>query len=87
MDDVWDNVEQYTEQSAQELVASAIQLISLIRHYTDEAVSMHGDSAELSELTARNRSLADAVAAFNDRAFVHTGTRPLLLDVLDEDIV
>jgi uncharacterized protein YqeY len=87
MDDVWDNVEQYTEQSAQELVASAIQLIEVIRRYTDEAVSMHGDSAELSELSRRNQTLAEAVAAFNDRAFVHTGTRPLLLDVLDEDIV
>jgi hypothetical protein len=86
MDDVWDNVEQYTEQSAQELVASAIQLIELIRRYTDEAVSMHGDSAELSELSRRNQSLAEAVASFNDRAFVHTGTRPLLLDVLDDEI-
>lgn len=87
MDDVWDNVEQYTEQSAQELVASAIQLIQVIRRYTDEAVSMHGDSAELAELGRRNQALAEAVAAFNDRAFIHTGTRPLLLDVLDEDVM
>ena len=87
MDDVWDNVEQYTEQSAQDLVASAIQLVQLIRRYTDEAVSMHGDTAELSELVRRNQELAEAVASFNDRAFLHTGTRPLLIDVLDEDIV
>lgn len=87
MDDVWDYVEQYTEQSAQELVASALQLVDLIRRYTDEAVNMHGEIAELSELAQRNQSLAEAVAAFNDRAFMHTGTRPLLLDVLDEDVV
>lgn len=86
MDDVGDNVEQYTEQSAQELVAAAIQLIETIRRYADETVSMHGDSAELTELAQRNTVLAEAVAAFNDGVFVHTGTRPLLLDVLDEDI-
>ena len=84
MDDVWDNVEQYTEQSAQEFVASAIQLIHTIRRYTDEVVNMHGESSEFAQLTERNRQLAEAVAAFNDRAFVHTGTRPLLLDVLDD---
>lgn len=87
MDDVWDYVEQYTEQSAQELVASALQLIDVIRRYTDEAVNMHGESAELSELAQRNQALAEAVASFNDRAFMHTGTRPMLLDVLDEDAV
>lgn len=84
MDDVWDNVEQYTEQSAQEFVACAIQLIQTIRRYTDAVVNMHGDSAEFVELTERNKQLAEAVAAFNDRAFVHTGTRPLLLDALDD---
>ncbi|GAA0610684.1 hypothetical protein GCM10009547_10910 [Sporichthya brevicatena] len=87
MDDVWDNVEQYSEQSAQEIVAAAIQLIETIRSYTDDVVSMHGESAELPALTERNQQLAEAVAAFNDRAFLHTGTRPLLLDVLDEDAV
>lgn len=84
MDDVWDNVEQYTEQSAQEFVACAIQLIQTIRHYTDAVVNMHGESAEFVELAERNKQLAEAVAAFNDRAFVHTGTRPLLLDTLDD---
>lgn len=78
-----DEIEQYTEESGRRLSESAAALVGLIEQYAVAVQAMHGGSSERSALFERNRELASAVAEWNERAFDHTGTSPLLLEEIE----
>lgn len=80
-----EEVEQYSEESGHRLEAAGARLAELVRQYALDARAMHGGSSEMPALFERNRVLARAVADWNERAFDHTGTSPLLLEEPEKD--
>lgn len=70
-------------ESGRRLSESAAALVGLIEQYAVAVQAMHGGSSERSALFERNRELASAVAEWNERAFDHTGTSPLLLEEIE----
>lgn len=84
MDDIED-IEQYSDESGRRLQDAAKRLVELIQRYTVDTSAMHGGSSERRSLFDRNEALAEAVSEWNERAFDHTGTTPLLLEEIDEE--
>lgn len=85
MDDVEDRFEPYSERSRTGLREATARLIEQLQRYADEALAMRGGSSELPELYERNDALTDALAAWNDRVFDHTGLDALTLGGIDDE--
>jgi hypothetical protein len=80
-----DYPEMFSEQSRQALQDAAARLIESIQRHTGVVSGMSGRTTENEAQWAANEQVARAVAAWNDRAFDHTGTNPVLLVDLDDD--
>lgn len=75
------NADQFSAASAEALRESAARLAQLIQRYAEATASMSGETAELEEVFALNAQISALAAELNDRAFDHTGTLPLPLDL------
>ncbi|MEV0291880.1 MULTISPECIES: hypothetical protein [unclassified Kribbella] len=79
-----DDVEQYSDESSEGLQQATTDLIGALRTYADALLRLRGGAAEAEELFARNAAIESVVEAWNEAVFEHTGTAPLLLEVIEE---
>lgn len=82
MDD-W--VEPFSEESRAALRDAARRLAEVVLHYADATEGMRGSTGDSLRIFDLNRELEAAVVALNDRAFEHSGSKPLALQRFEDD--
>ncbi|NLF04468.1 MAG: hypothetical protein GX593_05630 [Actinomycetales bacterium] len=75
------NADQFSPASADALRDSAARLAEVLQRYATATGSMAGQTNELEEIFALNAQVSALAAELNDKAFDHTGTLPLPLDL------
>ena len=75
------NADQFSPESAQALRDSATRLAEVLQRYAEATSPMAGRTNELEEIFELNAQVSALAAELNDKAFDHTGTLPLPLDL------
>jgi len=79
------NADQFSSASAEALRDSAARLAEVLQRYAEATAPMAGRTNELEEIFDLNAKIAALAAELNDKAFDHTGTQPLPLDLEDDE--
>lgn len=75
------NADQFSSASAEALRDSAARLAEVLQRYAEATAPMAGHTNELEEIFDLNEQISTLAAELNDKAFDHTGTLPLPLDL------
>lgn len=75
------NADQFSPESAKALRDSAVRLAEVLERYAAATSAMAGRTDELEEVFELNAQVSELAAELNDKAFDHTGTLPLPLDL------
>lgn len=84
-DDQPDEIEQYSQESRQELRDVAAALATALERHTAALLEMRSGISTLRALVQLNYDIRQAAAAWDDAVFDHTGTFPIALESFDDD--
>ncbi len=82
-DELGEFPEQWTEQTREALNAAVEELVAALRAHAEHVAHLHGRTSEMQSVFEVNQQVERAIAAWNERAFDHTGTLPVSLAGLD----
>lgn len=91
MDDLEDQTddgfpEQFSAETREALVAAVDQLVAAVSAHARHVIGLRGGSSEMTGVHETNAQVEQAIAAWNERVFDHTGTFPVSLAGLDDDL-
>ena len=78
--------EQFSAESRAALAAAVDDLVAAVRAHTEHVMGLRGGSSEMPGVHEANRRVEQAIAGWNERVVDHTGTFPVALAGLDEEL-